>query len=410
MATDQPQLDHSSDLPILGQWHYARTLSILSFFALFAVMAARIVISPMFPQITSAFGISESILGLAITGMAMLYGIGQLVSGILGDRYGERRIVLLALGLTVAGGLLLATAPTFAVFALFAGLLGAGSGLYRTAAESLLERVSTDTDSAISTHAAGAATAGLIAPSGAVLTMQYFGWRAAITLIGVVAVAVFVSFWWFSQPVETSTESVATDGRAMISVGDVTALASSPSVLYTTGIAVLANFSFEAFLTFLPLFLIQYWGFSAGAAGAAFGVVAFCSIVGLFVVGRIAETYISRDTVLIGLYAITSLGYAVLLFRWSELSVWVGAVLLGAGFTWSGLLTSRFMAIDTNVGKGTALGIHKTARLLLGSLGPVTVGTLSEVYGWSVAYGLVIVMLTAVTVSLIAVRIFNLDI
>lgn len=411
MATDHQTTESADERGIFGQWQYQQTVSILSFFALFAVMTSRIVISPVVPEINAAFNISESDIGLAITGMAMVYAVTQFASGVLSDRYGERRIVLLALGLTAAGSVLLALSPSFTGLVLFAGLLGAGSGLYRTAAESLLNRVTSDSDSAISSHAAGAAAAGLVAPTGAVLAANHFGWRVAIVLGGIAAVTVVVPFWWFTHSTGApSPSSSSSTGDLGVTMVDFRSLGSSPAVLYTTGIGVLGNFVFEAFLTFFPLFLIQCWGFSAGRAGAAFGVVAFCSVVGLLVVGRIAETYVPRDAVLMGLYALAGIGFVLLLFGWDPTAVWLGAVLLGMGLSWSGLITSRFLMIETDVGQGTALGLHKTTVLLIGSLGPMTVGTLSEAFGWTVAYGLIVALLTLVTLSLCLTWILSLDI
>lgn len=410
MAFDPSPPDFARDI----RWHRTHTISVLTFFALFAVMGARIVISPVVPAINSTFGIDESDIGLAISGMAMVYAIAQLASGVLSDRIGEQAVVFAALVLTAGASVALALSPSFLLFGLFAGLLGASSGLYRTAADSLLERVTTDSETAISSHAAGAAAAGLVVPTAAVTAMQYVGWRGAIAIGGVAAAIMAFAFWWVTQPLGASSRAASDHSDSSESDSELTlaafrSLASSKAIVYTTVIGILGNFAFEAFLTFFPVFLMQYWGLTAGTAGLAFSVVAVCSVVGLLVVGRIAETYFARDTMLIGLYGAASLGFVVLLFGPHSLSVWVGAVLLGTGLSWSGLLTMRFISIETEVGQATALGMHKTTVLLVGSLGPVTVGTLSELFNWTVAYGLVAGLLTLVTVSLLAIHVGSVD-
>jgi len=61
-------------------------------------MAARLVISPVVPAISNAFGVSNAAIGLALTGMWLAYAAAQFPSGLLADRYGERSIILVSVG------------------------------------------------------------------------------------------------------------------------------------------------------------------------------------------------------------------------------------------------------------------------------------------------------------------------
>ncbi len=89
-----------------------------------ATMVARLVISPVVPQITTEFAVSRGAVGLALTGMWAAYALSQFPSGVLADRFGERYVILLAVGLTAVASLLLAAAPNYAVFAVTAVVLG----------------------------------------------------------------------------------------------------------------------------------------------------------------------------------------------------------------------------------------------------------------------------------------------
>jgi len=109
----------------------------------------------------------------------------QYPSGVLGDRFGERGVVLVSLGAAAVAVVLLAASPSFPLFGAFVVPLGAGSGLYYPAASSLSTRLYEHTGQALGFHTAGGALAGLLAPVVAAAVSVRYGWRAAI-LLGVV--------------------------------------------------------------------------------------------------------------------------------------------------------------------------------------------------------------------------------
>lgn len=91
-------------------------------------MVARLVISPVVPSIIKSFDATNSMIGLALTGMWMAYACAQFPSGVLADRYGERLIILAAVGLTAIASALLAVAPSVPAFGLLTVVLGGGRG------------------------------------------------------------------------------------------------------------------------------------------------------------------------------------------------------------------------------------------------------------------------------------------
>jgi len=55
------------------RWRYEETVLAMCTLAFLATMAARLVISPVVPRITAEFGVSNSVIGLALTGMWTAY-------------------------------------------------------------------------------------------------------------------------------------------------------------------------------------------------------------------------------------------------------------------------------------------------------------------------------------------------
>ena len=56
-------------------------------------------------------GISKSLLSLSVTGSFITYGAGQIVSGICGDKFSPKRLLLLGLGVTTVMNLLIPLCP-----------------------------------------------------------------------------------------------------------------------------------------------------------------------------------------------------------------------------------------------------------------------------------------------------------
>ncbi|TKX77174.1 MFS transporter, partial [Halorubrum sp. SD626R] len=89
-------------------WQYRHTVLALCMLAFFVTYFARLAISPVVPFIVDDFAVSNTAIGAALSGMWLAYGVSQFPSGILADRFGERRVILVAVGGSAAMSALLA--------------------------------------------------------------------------------------------------------------------------------------------------------------------------------------------------------------------------------------------------------------------------------------------------------------
>lgn len=183
-------------------WRYKHTALALCTLAFTATMVARLVISPLIPQIRAEFGVTNATVGLGLSGMWLAYALSQFPSGVLGDRYGERTVILAAVGATAVASLLIAVSPSILAFIVFAVVLGAGAGLHYSVATTFLAKQFDNIGRAIGVHVAGGPIAGLAAPPLAALVGSRYGWRAGIALGVAVAVPVFALFAWRVRPTE----------------------------------------------------------------------------------------------------------------------------------------------------------------------------------------------------------------
>ena len=354
-----------------------------------ATMVARLVISPVVPQITTEFAVSRGAIGLALTGMWAAYALSQFPSGVLADRFGERCVILLAVGLTAVASLLLAVAPNYAVFAVTAVVLGGGAGLHYTVATSFLARHFDRVGRAIGIHVTGGPVAGLVAPVAAAAVGVRYGWRPALLLGAVVAVPVFVLFWHRIEP--TPPAQPETTMRSRFEIGPLRRLLARPKIRYTTLMSIGGAFCWQATASFLPAFLIGYHGQSAATASLLFSAYFVVHGVSQPLLGTLSDR-IGRDPVAVGAFGIGIVGYGTLVVG-TGVAVLAAIPLVGLGMSWGAPVQSRFMDILSSEERAAGFGLVRTVYMTLGALGSVVVGALSDIAGWAVAFGLLAAVL-----------------
>lgn len=384
----------------MGTWHYRHTVLTVTVSAFLCTMSARVVISPLVPDIISAFAVSEAAVGLALTGMWAVFALMQFPAGVLSERFGERTVVLAALAFTALGSLTLAMVGSFLAFAATVVVTGIGAGLFMPAAASLLTKLFVETGHALGTNTIGAPLGGLIAPIAATALAARYGWRLAPLAAADLAGVVFLVGAWRVRAV--APERPDTAMRERFEPQAIVELCSRPPVLYTAVLAVIGFFAYQSFTSFFPTFLVQYTGHDPNSAGTVFGAVFGLAIVGAPAQGWLSDR-VGRDAVLVLGFSACAAGLVVFMLARGLVATGVGTVLLGAGISWPGVLNSRFMDQFSDDERGAGFGLVRTGFLFVSSLGSVTTGTLAGMFDWGVAYGSVAALL-ALGVGLLLVN------
>jgi MFS family permease len=367
----------------------------------FVQLGARLLLSPVVPLVLLEFDTSKSVVGAALTGMWAVYALAQFPSGVLADRYGERRLVLLGVGGAGGGAALVALAPSLPVYAVAALVLGAGTGLFFAPASSLLSRLFAERGSALGALTAAGAVAGVVFPAVGGLVGARFGWRPAVALGAVVALPVALATAWLVPRMPPTSP----DRRigALVDRRRIVGLLARPGVLYTIVIAVVTGFTFQAFSSFFPTFLHEYRELSTEVAGIAFGGAFALSSVAQPVAGRFSDVT-SRDAAIAASVGLTGTGIAVLLAVPGIGGLLSGTALLGVGISRPGSVQARFMDQFDDADGGFGFGLSRTVYMLLAASGSVVVGFLADVAGWPTAYGTVVALLAACLLALGANR------
>ena len=357
--------------------------------AFMATMVARLVISPVVPDITAAFTVSTGAIGLALTGMWIAYAVTQFPSGVLADRFGERLIILASVGLTAAASVLLAIAPNYAVFALTAVVLGAATGLHYSVATSFLARHFERVGWAIGIHVTGGPIAGVLAPVAAAVVAVQYGFRPALLLGAIVSIPVFVLFWLRVEPTEPAQPE--TTMRSRFEIGPLRSLLARREIRYTTVMAIGGAFCWQATASFLPAFLIGHHGYSAALASALFSAYFIVLGVAQPFLGDLSDRF-GRDGVAALTFGTGVVGYGALVAG-SGVVVLVSILLVGVAMSWGAPVQSRYIDHLSADERATGFGLVRTVYMTIGALGSVVVGTLSDIAGWEVAFGAIIGLL-----------------
>lgn len=387
-------------------WQYRYTVLVSCMLAFFVTYFARLAISPVVPFITEDFGISNTLIGIALTGMWLAYGLAQFPSGILADRHGEKLIILVAVGGTTVMSLLLALSPLYGVFVLATIVLGGVAGLHYAVATTLLSRTFDDLGTAVGFHSIGGPLAGLIAPVVAAWVGVQYGWRPAVASTALVGIPIFALFVRRIRPTEPRRPDEPL--RESIDLRSLVSIVSRSTIAFPLLIATAGTYVAQGLLSFFPAFLVSFHGYTPTAAGVAFSaffIIRACSQIAL---GRASDAY-GRDVAIAGSMVAGAVGVALLVLGAGLVTMAVGVVLAGVGSSFFAAIDPRFMDALTVEERGTGFGLVRTVYTVLGAAGSVGVGLTADLFGWDVAFGTLALLFFISFLALTTNRVLGLE-
>jgi MFS transporter, CP family, cyanate transporter len=360
------------------------------FFAALSLRPQLVGVSPLLPDVQRDLGLSHAVAGLLGTIPVLCMGLFAPVAPMVAARVGTAAAVSVGVALIGIFGLLRA----FAGGALDLVVLTVGVGVGMGVAGALLpvvvkQRISARAVAGTVAYSAGlqlgsAASAGLAVP----LALLLGGWRAALVVFSVAALAVLVPWVVVNVRGERSVPRIRmtirdlADGRGWL----------------LAGIFGLFGVTYYGWISWLPDAYAEM-GWSAAAAGGLAGVLNVGSLVGALSVGAIAGRLLPFGKSLGAsgaALAVAAIGFAAL---------------PGAGIGWAllgglanGALFPLLLALPLRLTR-SADRVAGLSSVMLGggytiaAIGPVALGAVRDATG-SFSTGLALVALIAVTLSL----------
>jgi fucose permease len=118
------------------QRNYAIVALVLVTF--FVISFLTNIIGPLVPDIITDFQINQTLAGFLIASFFIAYGIMSIPAGILVEKWGEKRVMIIAFGVASISAFLFALSPTYTVYAISLFVIGCCMALLQVAINPLL--------------------------------------------------------------------------------------------------------------------------------------------------------------------------------------------------------------------------------------------------------------------------------
>ncbi|WP_085627101.1 MULTISPECIES: MFS transporter [unclassified Pseudomonas] len=341
----------------------------------FAIGTGEFAIMGLMPDIASNLQLSEPQVGHAISAYALGVMVGAPTLAIIGARLLRKHMLLLLMALYALGNLATAFAPSFGGLVAFRFISGLPHGAYfGIAAVVASSMVAKDHRAgAVARVMMGLTLAMLLGNPVATLLGQYFGWRSAFVLVGVIALCTIALVWRF---VPQRHDEVRSDPRKELQAFTL------PQVWIALGIASIGFAGMFCVFSYLAPTMLQVTQVSP--QWIPFGLAAFGvgGIVGNIAGGKLFDRLQFRAVGLVLVWSIAVL----LFFSFAAQALWsllLGIGLVGTMIALAAPLQIRLMDIAHEAPSLAAASNH-AAFNLANALGPWLGGmAISAGMGWT---------------------------
>jgi len=323
------------------------------------------------PAIGLAWDLSPAEIGFLITAHNLGAGLGYLPSGILGDRFSRRGLMLtITVWWVVIGYFAASLAPGYWTLALLLGVAASGDAAWHPMATgSMVQRMPNRRALALGVHLTGGIMAEVVGPLAVGFLLGYLDWRVVARIAVIPAVLMGVGLLYFHRYIAPPRESAMTsaDLRAVLGVWR------SWSGFSMFGLGVSYSMAFVGLMAMTALFFQDYHGYSSAWAGAAFAAMLLGGAGAAPLVGRLSDTW-GRKRVVVSSAFVGAFGILLTAASSHPALLVLGVVIAGTALT--GMRPVYLAAAVEMVGRRetTSLGLIYAVMDGIGALGGLLAG------------------------------------
>jgi DHA1 family multidrug resistance protein-like MFS transporter len=326
------------------------------------------VISPVLPQYALSFSISVAMTGWAVSSFALARLFMDMPAGILADRFGRKRNMIVGLVLIVVFSVVSGTAKTYGLLILGRIGEGLGSALYITSATAWVAEASAgEYRGRFMSLYSGLVFAGTaFGPAIGGYSAAHFGLNGPFFVYaGLVALGLLATV-----PLKEETPSASTGPR--ISLGDVRAVLASGSFLLVNS-AVFALFFLRAGVrsTLLPLYASLNLGLSEEKIGLLMTVAAVVTSLVTFPSGWLSDR-VGRKIPIMSCLLLSALAVLLIPFQTNMGTLLAAMAFYGLCTGLQGSIAAWPADVAPNGRLGTAMGVYRVIGDMGFVLGPIT--------------------------------------
>jgi MFS transporter, Spinster family, sphingosine-1-phosphate transporter len=357
-------------------YEQARLLAVLALIN-FVNFADRQVLNPLVPLLRQHFGVTDTQLGSLPWVLLVVLALASIPSGYLADRFDEPKIIAAGVLFWSLAAIASGLAPTFAFLFVARGLVGIGEAAYAPAAQSLISDSFSQDNRAMaqSIFAAGMILGGV---SGLVLggiMGDRHGWQHAFFIVGILGVIPGLTAFKLKQPLR----------RPRSEVVPVMQLLRVPAFVAMIAAGICITFSSVSFVTWGIDYAKNYKDFSTKEASLSLAIIALSSaVLGALSAGYFADLLQKKliyGRVLVIACAFLAAAPFLLLAiqadpKWMVLAGFFVSMFFMSWY--HGPTTAVLHDLTPQRAHATAIGVYMFATQLLGGIGPLLIGKISD--------------------------------
>ncbi|MGC1122741.1 MAG: MFS transporter [Candidatus Methanofastidiosia archaeon] len=353
---------------------------------------AKMLIPPLLPILQEEFTITNFEAGLLMTGYMGAYALAQIPSGLLGEKFGRRRVMVVGMAGSAVASLLVAFSHSYIQVLLLRILFGGFSGNYYTPATSILAQRFNEKERGMAQGILmmGVPAGTALAPLLAILVSGQWGWRMSFLLVSLAGILISILFYVLTEerkePTHMRDQMVWSSHIFIIGICS-----------FFTGATVFG------FLTFFPKFLLSK-GLEPGTAAFLFSVLAVSGFISVPGCGKLSDI-LGRFRVLVGLFTVLVVSLMGFLLVPSHffliLVIPTGAVLYG----YVPPLMAFVADLSPAKARGFWIGYLNTMAFVGAAFGSAVAGLILDHYTYSeLLQFFIVLVLIALSIYLAKVR------
>ena len=357
-------------------YEQARLLAVLALIN-FVNFADRQVLNPLVPLLRVHFGVSDAQLGSLQWVLLVVLALASIPSGYLADRFNEPKIISAGVLFWSLAAIASGLAPTFAFLFVARGLVGIGEAAYAPAAQSLISDSFSKENRAMaqSIFAAGMILGGVSGLALGGIMGERHGWQHAFFVVGILGIIPGLTALQLKEP----------QRRPRSEDVPVMQLLRVPAFVAMIVAGICITFSSVSFVTWGIDYAKTYKNFSTKEASLSLAVIAlFSSVLGALSAGyladRLQKKFIYGRVLVIAVAFLAAAPFLLVAIQADEKWMVLAGFFVSMFFmSWyHGPTTAVLHDLTPQRAHATAIGVYMFSTQLLGALGPLLIGKISD--------------------------------
>lgn len=355
----------------------ARLLAVLALIN-FVNFADRQVLNPLVPLLRQHFGVSDTWLGSLPMVLLVILALASIPSGYLADRFNEPKIIAAGVLFWSLAAISSGLAPTFFFLFVARGLVGIGEAAYAPAAQSLISDSFSKDNRAMAqaVFASGMILGGVVGLAlGGIMGARH-GWQHAFIIVGVLGIIPGLSALKIKEPPRRPRSEVVSFWE----------LLRVPAFVAMIAAGICITFSGVSFVVWGIDYAMNYKNFSLKEAALSLAIIALLSsVLGALSGGYFADRLQRRlkygRILVISCAFLIATPFLLLAIQSDEKWIVLSGFFVAMYFmSWyHGPTTAVLHDLTPQRAHATAIGVYMFATQLLGALGPLLIGRISDI-------------------------------